>query len=48
MKGDYIMYEKFINNKISVFVKIRSDNYLEYKGILVDENENSISCKTRA
>lgn len=36
------MYERFMNNQISVFVTPKSDNFMEYKGTLVEENEKSI------
>ena len=34
-----MMYERFMNNQISVFVTPKSDNFMEYKGTLVEENE---------
>ena len=36
------MYERFMNNQVSVLVTPKSDNFLEYKGTLVEENENII------
>ena len=36
------MYERFMNSQVSVYVTPKSDNFLDYKGTLVEENENSI------
>ena len=36
------MYERFMNNQVSVFVTPKTSTFMEYKGTLVDENEETI------
>ncbi len=39
------MYNEFLNNNVTVFVSPRTEHFLEYKGFLESENNDTITLK---
>lgn len=39
------MYNEFLNNDVTVFVSPRTEQFLEYKGFLESENEDTITLR---
>ncbi len=39
------MYNEFLNNNVTVFISPRTEQFLEYKGFLESENNDTITLK---
>ena len=39
------MYKEMLNNDVTVMVSPRVENFLEYTGVLVEENEETLTLK---